>query len=198
MCRSIRPCSGSRRLENRGPAGMVNIRSEAGRLSRRELLTGLAVAGAGALLSRGNLKAQTPGGATRRLDLHHHFANPALIKLMADKKMSGWQTWTPYSPAKAIEDMDKGGVQASMISITTPGIWFGSADETRRLAREINEYGAKMVSDYPGRFGLFAVLPFPNANDCLKEIEYSFDTLKADGVGLLSSYSNKWHGDAAF
>jgi predicted TIM-barrel fold metal-dependent hydrolase len=121
-----------------------------------------------------------------------------LIKLMAEKKMSGWQTWTPYSPTKAIEDMDKGGVQASMVSITTPGIWFGSADETRRLAREINEYGAKMVSDYPGRFGLFAVLPFPNANDCLKEIEYAFDTLKADGVGLLSSYSNKWHGDAAF
>ena len=176
--------------------GIIN--DNLSRLSRRELLTGLAAVGAGALLSSGKLRAQAPGGATRRLDLHHHFANPALIKLMAEKKMSGWQTWTPYSPAKAIEDMDKGGVQASMVSITTPGIWFGSADETRRLAREINEYGAKMVSDYPGRFGLFAVLPFPNANDCLKEIEYAFDTLKADGVGLLSSYSNKWHGDAAF
>ena len=117
---------------------------------------------------------------------------------MNDKRTSGFETWRPYSPAKAIEDMDKGGVQASMISITTPGIWFGAAAETKRLAHELNEYGAKMVSDYPGRFGLFAVLPFPQANDCLKEIEYAFDTLKAEGVGLMSSYSNKWLGDAAF
>jgi len=150
------------------------------------------------MLAGNRLRAQTPGGATRRIDVHHHFANAELIKLMADKKTSGWQTWTPYSPAKAIEDMDQGGVQASMLSITTPGIWFGAAEETRRLARELNEYGAKIVSDHPGRFGLFAVLPFPNATNCLKEIEYAFDTLKADGVGLLSSYADKWHGDAAF
>jgi predicted TIM-barrel fold metal-dependent hydrolase len=166
--------------------------------TRRDLLAGLAALGAGAVLSRGKLTAQTPGGATRRIDVHHHFANAELIKLMEQKKTAGWNTWTPYSPAKAIEDMDKGGVQASMLSITTPGIWFGAADETKRLARELNEYGAKICSDYPGRFGLFAVLPLPNAANALKEIEYAFDTLKADGVGLLSSYADKWHGDAAF
>ena len=166
--------------------------------SRRQMLARCIGLGAGALLSDGRVTAQSPGGTTRRLDLHHHFANPALVKMMNDKKTAGFQTWQPYSPTKAIEDMDKGGVQASMISITTPGIWFGSALETQRLARELNEFGAKMVADYPGRFGLFAVLPFPNANDCLKEIEYAFDTLKADGVGLLSSYSNKWLGDPAF
>ena len=166
--------------------------------SRRQLLTGLAALGAAALLAGNRMRAQSPGGATRRLDLHHHFANAELIKIMNDKKTAGFQTWQPYSPAKAIEDMDKGGVEASMLSITTPGIWFGAAGETQRLARELNEYGAKMVSDHPGRFGLFAVLPFPNANDCLKEIEYAFDKLKADGVGLMSSYSNKWLGDPAF
>src|SRR5438067_1634139 len=112
-------------------------------LSRRELLTGLAAAGTGLIMTGGKLAAQGSGGATRRIDVHHHFANPELIKLMNDKKTSGFQTWTPYSPAKAIEDMDKGGVQTSMISITTPGIWFGAADETKRLARDLNEYGAK-------------------------------------------------------
>ena len=166
--------------------------------SRRQLIAGMGALAAGALLPIGSGRAQNPGGATRRLDLHHHFANAELIKIMNDKKTAGFQTWQPYSPAKAIEDMDRGGVQASMISITTPGIWFGVATETQRLARELNEYGAKMVADHPGRFGLFAVLPFPNSNDCLKEIEYAFDKLKADGVGLLSSYSNKWLGDPAF
>ena len=168
--------------------------------SRREFLKMLAAIGAGAILPASGLLAQTarPGGATRRFDLHHHFANPALIQLMNDKRTQGFQTWQPYSPAKAVEDIDKGGVQTSFLSITTPGIWFGINSETRHWARELNEYGAKMVSDYPGRFGLFAVLPFPDANACLQEIEYAFDTLQAEGVGLLTSYSNRWLGDPAF
>jgi len=41
-----------------------------------------------------------------------------MSKLMNDKKTAGFQTWESYSPAKTIEDLDKGGVQASMISIT--------------------------------------------------------------------------------
>src|ERR1700751_2007321 len=32
----------------------------------------------------------------------------------------------------------------------------------------------------------------------LKEIEYVFDTLKADGVGLQSNYGDKWLGNAAY
>src|SRR5215469_12161547 len=167
--------------------------------SRREFLKLVGALGAGAIAGASGLIAQTPpGGATPRLDVHHHFANPELLKLMTDKKTQGYQFWQSYSPAKSIEDMDRGGVQASFLSVTTPGIWFGVDQETRRFARELNEYGAKIVSDYPGRFGLFAVLPFPNANACLEEIEYAFGTLKAEGVGLLTSYSNRWLGDPSF
>jgi predicted TIM-barrel fold metal-dependent hydrolase len=66
------------------------------------------------------------------------------------------------------------------------------------MARKLNDYAAKIVSDHPKRFGFFAVIPFPDADGSMKEIEYSFDTLKADGFGLLSSIGDKWPGDPAF
>lgn len=157
----------------------------------------LAGLGAG-VVAGGKLLAQATTGGSRRIDVHHHFGTPAWVRMTRERQSQGWQTWQPYTPEKAIEDMDRGGVALSLLSITTPGIWFGNKQETARLARELNEYGARLVADHKGRFGLFAVLPLPDVEASLHEIEYAFDTLKADGVGLLSSYGNRWHGDAEF
>lgn len=141
------------------------------------------------------------------IDVHRHFVSPAYLKVLNAKqghKVEGFTgffplgPWNNYSPARDIETMDKQGIATAIVSTTSPGTWFGDRDETRGLAREMNEYGAKMASDYKGRFGLFALLPMPSVDDCLKEIEYALDTLKADGVGLLTSYGNRWLGDAAF
>ena len=61
-----------------------------------------------------------------------------------------------------------------------------------------SECAANMVSKYPGRYGVLAALPLPATDASLKEIAYSLDTLKAEGIGLLSNYDDKWLGDPAF
>ena len=175
--------------------------------SRRDLLSIGARATAAAWLSDRAVRAQGPAAAERIIDVHHHFVSPAFLKALTAKqghKVPGYTSffplglWQNYSPARDIELMDKQGVATAMLSVTSPGVYFGDRDEARGLAREMNDYGAKMVSDYKGRFGLFALLPLPLIDESLREIEYAFETLKADGVGILTSYGNHWLGDPMF
>ena len=166
--------------------------------SRREFLAGLAVLGAGALVPGCALN--TPGaagGKPYRVDIHHHLVPP---KYVADlpKYTKGESPPRGWSPAKSIEEMDKNGIATSFASLMQPQVWFGDVPLGRRLARENNEYAAGLVRDYPGRFGMFATLPLPDAEGSLKEVEYALDVLKADGFGLMTSYAGKYLGDPAF
>jgi predicted TIM-barrel fold metal-dependent hydrolase len=103
-----------------------------------------------------------------------------------------------WTPSKSIEGMDKSGVATAMISTSEPSVWFGDNEAARKLARECNDYGARLVADHPGRFGMFSTVPLPDVDGCLREIEYCLDTLKADGVCMMTSYQGKYPGDPAF
>ena len=141
---------------------------------------------------------QTAAGAkAQRIDIHHHFAPPAWVAEVKGRPLlqTANTTWTPE---KSIEDLDRAGSAAAVISITNPGLWFGDNQTTNRIARACNEYGAKLVQQYPTRFGLFAAMPLPDIDATLKEIAYAYDVLKVDGVGLFTSYGDTWLGNAAF
>jgi predicted TIM-barrel fold metal-dependent hydrolase len=156
---------------------------------RRQFLAGCAAIGAGALLPR----AWPQRTAPHRIDIHHHLFPKAYI----DETSNG-VTPSNWTPARSIAEMDAGGIATSVLSVSPPGIWYGNVEQARRLARIVNDYGTQMAKDYPGRFGLFAALPLPDIEGSLREIAYAFDTLKADGIGLFTSYGDKWLGDAAF
>ncbi|UUX97686.1 amidohydrolase family protein [Aquabacterium sp. J223] len=168
---------------------------------RRGLLLG--ALGSAALAACSTPAPPSAGGTVattlaRRIDVHHHTTPPAWLAVArgrgADGLAAGWTL------EKSLADMDRAGVQTAISSITTPGVVFPHLDQAagRRLARECNEWQARLVADQRGRFGFFAALPMLDTDGALQELAYALDTLKADGIGLLTSYGDKWLGDPAF
>lgn len=173
-----------------------------GALTRREFLF---VAGAAPLTPLAGTKSQAKSGSGRptvgagsgRIDVHHHFIPPQYLKegprSVATSKVEDW------SPAHAIEDMDRTGVAISVLSFASPYLWFPGLDDGRRLARLCNDYSAQIVRDHPHRFGLFAgVPPLTDIEGSLYEIAYALDQLHAQGITVMTSYGNSWLGDPAF
>jgi 6-methylsalicylate decarboxylase len=161
--------------------------------SRRDLLKALAAAGAGAILPTAGMIAQTAqpdgGGTSGRIDVHHH---------METNFVPGGAN-AHWTVAKSLEQMDQHGIATALLSHPTNGDQINDGTEKgRALTRRINEFGAKVVSDNSKRFGLLAALPMRDVDGTLKEIEYSLDTLKADGFGILSNTGEKWPGDPAY
>jgi predicted TIM-barrel fold metal-dependent hydrolase len=170
-------------------------------VSRRQLLGGLAAAGAAAVLPAPAAFAQS---APTIIDTHHHYYPPAYQK--------GWEDWDAarkipafpgvagWTPSRSIELMDKAGIRMSVVSLaSTPGLWLDlKPEDAQKLVRVCQDYAADMKRDHPTRFGVFAPLSMLNIDATLKEIEYVFDTLKVDGLGLQTNYGDKWLGDASY
>jgi predicted TIM-barrel fold metal-dependent hydrolase len=169
-------------------------------MSRRAFIAGAAALGAAAIVSARPSAAQ----AATLIDTHHHFFPPAYQKAWLDweeaRKLPHFPTQVAWSKDKAIDEMDKAGIRIAMLSIaSTPGVWFDlDGEKASQMAHDCNDYAAEWMREKPGRFGLFATLSMIDIDRTLKEIDYVFDTLKADGVGLQSSYGDKWLGDAKY
>jgi len=163
-----------------------------GVLGRRGLLTGASALGVAGLF--GSARAD---GKPYRIDVHHHVSPPTWLEAVKKAKLDN-PPMVNWSPEKSLEDMGNGGVATAMTSPTTPQLGFLPAADAARIARESNEYARKIANDYKGRFGVFAMLPMPYIDESLREIAYAFDTLHADGIGMMTSYGDKWLGYSEF
>jgi predicted TIM-barrel fold metal-dependent hydrolase len=159
---------------------------------RREFLGKLAALGAAAALPAG-LVAQ--GAKASRIDVHHHLMYPGFLDEVAGRRAGSTFKW---SPQMSLEDMDKSGIALSVLSLIQPSAVTTDVEKGRRIARASNEYGAQLVRDHKGRFASFATLPLLDTEGSLKEIAYAMDTLKADGIGVMTSYQDKYLGDPSF
>ena len=91
------------------------------------------------------------------------------------------------------------GVSTSILSLSAPGPEISQdRDAARGIAREFNEWAAKLKGGEPSSLGFFAAVPsMLDTEGCLAEISYALDELEADGVCLFTSYGGLLLGDEA-
>jgi 6-methylsalicylate decarboxylase len=173
------------------PSACCESRAPASAARRRFMALAAASAGTGILAAATSAieRVRAEGSAApARIDVHHHFLPPFHVDAMMMPGRRMGPAPPQWSPALSLEEMDRSGIATAILSIVQPGVWYGdNVEEARSLARRLNEYAAGLVKDYPGRFGLFACIAPPDADGSLKEIAHAFDSLKADGVGLLTA-----------
>jgi 6-methylsalicylate decarboxylase len=197
----------SRMSDNQEPPGVKTMNlhhcpiCESGHASRRQFLAGLGAVGAATMLLPPMAFGQTAG---KLIDTHHHFYPPAYLKRQMEwesaRKIPPFSGVPDWTPARAIEQMDKNGISMAVLSLaSTPGVWFDDgAEAANKTATMCREYAAEMRRDYPGRFGIFAPLSMMNIDATLKEVEHAFDVIQADGINLQTNYGDKWLGNPVY
>lgn len=137
--------------------------------------------------------------SARLIDVHAHIVPDFWHRAQADAGLvptSGAKI--EWSPQRALETMDANGIAAALLSVSFPGVHFGEPLAAADLARRCNEAAAALIAQHPGRFGAFAVLPMPDVDGALREIDFALDQLRLDGVVLQASYGGRFLGDPAF
>ncbi|MGU3586411.1 amidohydrolase family protein [Rhodococcus sp. C26F] len=135
-----------------------------------------------------------------RIDTHQHIVPPRYRQWLLEKGLTaGGRAIPEWSAENALELMGDNEIDTAIVSVSTPGVEpTVDLSEGRSLARELNEFTAGVVADYPGRFGFFATLTLPDVEGALIETSYALDELGADGVVLLANSKGIYLGDPAF
>jgi 6-methylsalicylate decarboxylase len=150
-----------------------------------------------------NQPTSAPSKPRRRIDVHQHIYPPRFTRRMIDDLVADApdypeKMYLDWKPEQTLAMMDAHAIDTVMVSLTSPGLWFGDAAAARDAAREFNELAASMIRDNPGHFGAFAPIPLPDEAGAMAEIAYALDTLKLNGIGLHSSYAGRLLGSPEF
>jgi aminocarboxymuconate-semialdehyde decarboxylase len=120
------------------------------------------------------------------------------IKMRADGQAEIFRRDAPVSiPQKGhfdyelrLRDMDAGGVDMAIVSLTCPNVYWGSQEISVQAARESNASMAKAQYTYPDRIRWYASLPWEFPQQALEELDRSCEA-GAVGVMVLANIAGK-------
>jgi len=125
-----------------------------------------------------------------RIDVHAHYVPPGTVPRANPAQNFVSSPMPQWTPEFALDFMDRHDIDTQMLSLPS--------HLSREEARRINEYGAIVGKQYPGRFGLLAALPMDDVEATLSEIAFAFDQLNTDGVVMVTNYGGHYLGNSRF
>lgn len=147
----------------------------------------------------------------RRIDAHQHAILPEYVKalersgIVESGRMGGGgqqryhQKTMVFTPDSIAEVAAQLGIDhAVLISFSRSGIHHGNDENARYLTQVTNDAIAKLVSQTDNKFGFYGILPLPDVNGALKQMEYTLDTLHADGLAFASNQNGVYIGDTSY
>lgn len=134
-----------------------------------------------------------------KIDFHSHFYPSAYIKALEarsdwpkistdeketkhfvyDEKRSTPINDSFYDVSKRISDMDEGGIDMAVLTLSNPFVF--------SLAGLVNNELSRIMRDFPERFVCLAALPFDDISEAVNELDRAVKDLKLRGVVLPSN-----------
>ena len=130
-----------------------------------------------------------------KIALEEHYENPAFPspgeQPCIDDRFVAEITAKLRDPAIRIEEMDRRGIEATIVSPTSPGVEAEpDAAEAVRVARERNDYAYKTyVEPHRGRLLSFAAVPLQDPEAAADELERAVTQLGFKGA-IVNGFSN--------
>ena len=133
-----------------------------------------------------------------RIDVHHHILPPDYITALKRIGITsaGGFPYPNWNPQTSLNVMDQNEIAVAITSM--PFVYLGDLPLSADFARRCNDFSARLVSDHPKRFGSFAVLPLPDVEAALRELEHAIDKLKLDGIVLPTNVGGYYLGAPEF
>lgn len=126
------------------------------------------------------------------IDVHAHFYPPEneeqrQARLTAMREAC-WLTSEPprWDPETTLAYMDRTGIAMQMLS---------NIPKKLGALQKSNDYGASLVRQFPGRFGLLAALPTDDPDVALEEVDRAYTELHADGFAVTCRYNDTYLND---
>lgn len=134
------------------------------------------------------------------IDFHHHAPLASYVERLTAigvqaQPGADFPSWTP---ADSVRLMDRLRIDQAVLSIGSPGFFFGDQSFTTGLCRDANDELTEIVRDGDGRFGALTCLPLPSVDAALAELDRVAGRSELVGVGMLTNYAGHYPGNPLF